>query len=145
MIITVTDSQAKCLLRFKLKFHLIRTHPGVQASTPFQTRVRCMTCSVGEVAQVDMLETTTLEKVIRVMRILQILWIKMLQVRREGDHQTAHLQVSTKKCSWKKAHQRLIFDFAKKTDFLALKPCYQGNFVLSMLYFRVKVKVHTAG
>ena len=53
-----------------------------------------MTCSVGEVAQVDMLETTILEKVIRVMRIPQILWIKMSQVRREGDHQTAHLQVS---------------------------------------------------
>ena len=105
MIIIVTDSQAKCLLRFKLKFHLIRTHPDVLASTPFQTRVRCMTCSVGEVAQVDMLETTILEKVIRVMRIPQILWIKMLQVRREGDHQTAHLQVSTFK---KAAEKRLI-------------------------------------
>ena len=61
-----------------------------------------MTCSVGEVAQVDMLETTILEKVIRVMRIPQILWIKMSQVRREGDHQTAHLQVSTFKSAVEK-------------------------------------------
>ena len=105
MLFAVMDSQAKCLLRFKLKFHLIRTHPDVLASTPFQTRVRCMTCSVGEVAQVDMLETTILEKVIRVMRIPQILWIKMLRVRKEGDHQTARLQVSTFK---KATEKRLI-------------------------------------
>ena len=91
MMITVMDSQAKCLLRSKLKFHLIPTHPDVQASTPFQTPVRCTTCSVGEVAQVDMPETTILEKV-----ILQILWIKMSRVQRAGDRQTAHRLVSTK-------------------------------------------------
>ena len=77
-----------------------------------------MTCSVGEVAQVDMLETTILEKVIRVMRILQILWIKMSQVRREGDHQTAHLQVSTKTAT-EKGSSKINFRFRKDDGF----PC----------------------